>query len=120
MKQTGKSGGEGSRAPMSSMNPRSLGPSDSSDSGSDGVGQEQSGDDDVNVPVDVAVRGDARRPGQSIETPGSETNTDAAGTGERRSAGNDAGDREASDIGPDRIERPLDDGDATPDANLPP
>lgn len=78
-----------------------LGPSDSSDSASDLAGQGGLDDADPNVPVDVALRDDGRRsldPAEAVSGAAS----DAAGTGESRSAGADAG-LEAADVGVDRV-----------------
>jgi hypothetical protein len=80
-----------------------LGPSDSSDSGSDVAGLADLDDGDPGMPVDVATRPDRERPDSGAETVLPGVDTDAAGTGERRSAGSDAGLREAFDIAPDRV-----------------
>lgn len=87
-----------------------LGPSDTSDSGSDVAGIEFEDPDDPNMATDAAMGDDRSRPDTTSEAihPGSDT--DATGTGERRSAGGDAG-REAADISVDRIVDP----DADPD-----
>jgi len=83
-----------------------LGPSDSSDSGSDMTGLDVDRDD-PNLPVDVAT-----------DTPGAVTpplgRSDAAGTGARRSVAADAG-VEGADVGPDRIEGGPSGGNASPD-----
>ena len=81
-----------------------LGPSDSSDSASDLAGLDGLDDGDPNAPVDVALRADGRR---SLTTADalSEDASDAAGTGESRSAGADAG-VEAADVGVDRVFTP--------------
>lgn len=79
-----------------------LGPSDSSDSGSDLVGLEDFDTDDPTLPVDVALNEDSQHaliPADTLHGAPS----DAAGTGERRSAGSDAGRREAADISVDRV-----------------
>ena len=81
----------------------SLGPSDSSDSGSDMAGIADLDDADPGLPVDVATAADRERPGTSFESLADGSDSDAGGTGERRSAGGDAGLREANDITPDRI-----------------
>jgi hypothetical protein len=80
-----------------------LGPGDSSDSGSDVAGLEGwSKGADPTEPVDVALRGDRQRSALPPEAvPGGPG--DAGGTGERRSAGADAGRREAPDISADRV-----------------
>jgi hypothetical protein len=93
----------------------SLGPSDSSDSGSDLAGIEAFEDGDPAVPLDVALGADSRgtpTPADSVAA-----DSDAAGTGERRSAGADAG-RDGGDIGLDRIVGDPDEnlaGDVPPD-----
>ena len=81
-----------------------LGPSDSSDSASDLAGLDVVDDGDPNAPVDVALRDDGRR---SLTTADalSDDASDAAGTGESRSAGADAG-VEAADVGVDRVFTP--------------
>jgi hemerythrin superfamily protein len=78
----------------------SLGPSDSSDSGSDLAGFEALDVNDPSVPVDVALREDVQRSPVPTEMQG---DSDAAGTGERRSAAADASAREAADISVDRV-----------------
>ena len=82
----------------------SLGPGDSSDSGSDMMGIADSGGGDANVPADFAS-GDAQRTtlltSEALDTP-----TDAAGTGETRSAGSDGGENDGWDIGVDRVVTP--------------
>ena len=80
-----------------------LGPSDSSDSGSDVAGLMQPDDGGPDAPVDRATDPDIERPDTSTETVGPGVDSDSHGTGERRSAGGDAGRREAADISPDRI-----------------
>lgn len=106
------------QAPMMARTAAPLGPSDSSDSGSDVAGQALSGDGDPSEPVDVATGPDSRRPASDIES-GNSGDTDAAGTGERRSAGNDAGEPEANDVAPDRIfEEPGEDVPDDPDDGL--
>jgi hypothetical protein len=90
-----------------------LGPSDSSDSGSDLVGVEDYDVDDPSQPVDIALRDGAQHalsPGDALDG----ASSDSTGTGERRSAGSDAGGREAADISVDRIIDPFaadEDGD---------
>lgn len=81
----------------------SLGPSDSSDSGSDVAGLEDLDENDPGMPVDAGLGPDIERPQQAGESIGAGIDSDASGTGERRSAGGDAGLRDGSDIGPDRI-----------------
>jgi hypothetical protein len=80
-----------------------LGPGDSSDSGSDMVGLDAWADGaDPTEPVDVALRGNRQRSALPQESLIGSTG-DASGTGERRSAGADAGTREAADISVDRV-----------------
>lgn len=79
----------------------SLGPSDSSDSGSDMMGIDDSEGGDPNAPTDVAARDDHNtepRTPEALDSP-----SDAAGTGESRSAGADGGKRDGWDIGVDRV-----------------
>lgn len=75
---------------------RALGPSDSSDSGSDTVGARRH-PFDVDSPLDehALERGDA-----SLDS-----DTDRAGTGERASADGDSTLEDSADIEPDRTER---------------
>ncbi|RQZ69193.1 chemotaxis protein [Burkholderia sp. Bp9004] len=75
---------------------RALGPSDSSDSGSDTAGARRY-PFDVDSPLDehALERGDAAL----------DSDTDRAGTGERASADGDSGLEEAADIEPDRTDR---------------
>ncbi len=82
----------------------SLGPSDSSDSGSDLAGLDERSGGDPAVPVDVALRGDTEHPLLSRDTLNAQ-GSDTAGTGERRGAADDH-QREAADIGVDRIVTP--------------
>lgn len=91
----------GQRAPSqaSGRDVEALGPSDSSDSGSDVQGEL-----DLASPVDL----DQITPG---EQPGLEGDSDSAGTGERGSALLDEEAREGADILPDRTQDP-DDGEA--------
>ncbi len=81
----------------------SLGPSDSSDSGSDLAGIEHLDDGDPAAPIDVTTADDREHPSVSSEGFGPGAATDAAGTGERRSGVGDAGALDAPDIAPDRI-----------------
>lgn len=96
----------------------SLGPSDSSDSGSDLAGVAGHDDSDPGLPVDVATGADRERPETNFESVHPGADSDAEGTGERRSAGGDAGPREAPDIGPDDIV-PRPDSDVDVDDNSP-
>ena len=82
-----------------------LGPSDSSDSGSDVAGLDPAGTVDPQMPVDRALAEDVVRPAGLADA--LESDSDRGGTGERRSAAGDAGGREASDISVDRIFSPL-------------
>ena len=80
-----------------------LGPGDSSDTGSDMVGIEMNDEEDPGLPVDVALRDDMPHPLVSTGPSAAGGTSDAAGTGERRSAASDARLQEASDIGVDRV-----------------
>ena len=93
-----------------------LGPSDSSDTGSDMAGIEDQDDGDPGQPVDVAMNIDARQPLQPGDTL-SGAGSDSAGTGERRSAVSDGG-REGADISVDRIFTPGEDGMEDDDQDL--
>lgn len=79
----------------------SLGPSDSSDSGSDTMGIEDRGEGDLGLPTDVALGKDLEFPGEHPGSRGSDS--DAAGTGERASASNELGGIDGADIGLDRV-----------------
>jgi hypothetical protein len=81
-----------------------LGPGDNSDSGSDMMGIADSDDSDPGLATDMAFRDDQPHPLQASE--GLLATSDAAGTGERRSAGTDAGLPDGSDIGVDRVFSP--------------
>jgi len=85
----------------------SLGPGDSSDSGSDMMGVVSSEGDDPHLPTDLALSDEQPPPPLSPDT--LTTASDAAGTGESRSAGADGGRPDGWDIGVDRIITP--DGD---------
>lgn len=92
-----------------------LGPGDNSDSGSDMAGIADDDGSDPGVAVDIAMRDDMPHSLQSADSLSS-SSTDAAGTGERRSAGSDAGGRDGADIGVDRVFIPRElrgDGDET-------
>lgn len=80
-----------------------LGPSDSSDSGSDLAGIAAHDAGDPGLPVDVATRDESPHPTTVAESVRPGADSDAAGTGERRSVSGDAGIHEAADIGPDEI-----------------
>lgn len=91
-----------------------LGPSDSSDSGSDTAGFDGQDENDLTEPVDVALSNDGHRGSTSSnETDGSAS--DSAGTGERRSAAEDDGGRDGGDISVDRVFNP---SDASEEGNL--
>src|SRR5262245_61166926 len=98
-----------------------LGPSDSSDSGSDirgGPGLSPETDiDEGSLPRD---RGPGKTAGPDVGDHGLDSDSDAAGTGERAAAGRDTT-RSNQDIAPDRIEtesgeapEPLADADELP------
>ena len=80
-----------------------LGPSDSSDSGSDVASLSAPDDGGPGAPLDKATDTDIERPDTSNETIGPGIDSDSAGSGERRSAGSDFGSRDGADIAPDRI-----------------
>ena len=88
----------------------SLGPSDSSDSGSDVAGIDELDDLDPGQPLDAALGPDVERPTMPGETLGAAGASDAAGSGERRAAGSDAGRADGADISVDRIIDPLREG----------
>lgn len=95
-----------------------LGPSDSSDSGSDVAGLDAQDRDDPSMPVDRALADDLGRPLGRPDARGG--GSDTAGTGERRSAAGDAGGREAGDISVDRVfSLGNETNDADPDAPSP-
>lgn len=79
-----------------------LGPGDSSDSGSDMMGIDDGDGADPGLPVDVAMRDDNPHP----LMPSADVVGSTGGTGERRSAGSDAGLHDAADIGVDRVFTP--------------
>lgn len=82
----------------------SLGPGDSSDSGSDMMGIADSDGGDPGAPADFDAP-DEQRP--TLLSPDALASpSDAAGTGESRSAGSDAGKRDGWDIGVDRVITP--------------
>lgn len=91
----------------------SLGPGDTSDSGSDMMGISDSDGGDPNAPADVGSRDDQSH---SLLSPdGLNSPSDAAGTGESRSAGADAGKQDGWDIGVDRVFTPDGEEDAPAD-----
>lgn len=79
-----------------------LGPSDTTDSGSDVAGIEGLDDGDPGMPVDAAIDPDSQRSDTVPDSFADGADSDSRGSGERRSAAGDSG-REAADIGPDRI-----------------
>lgn len=82
----------------------SLGPGDSSDSGSDMMGIADDDGGDPSAPADFDTR-DEQRPNllspDALASP-----SDASGTGESRSAGGDGGKRDGWDIGVDQVITP--------------
>ena len=82
-----------------------MGPSDSSDSGSDLMGLDDGDEADPSLPVDVAMDDEHTHALLASESMHGSA-IDSAGTGERRSAGSDAGLREAADIGVDYVFTP--------------
>lgn len=79
-----------------------LGPSDSSDSGSDVAGIDERDGGDPGLPVDTALQPDSVHSDSVPDAFRDGADSDRVGSGERRSAAGDAG-REAADINPDRI-----------------
>lgn len=103
--------------PAAGRDSAALGPSDTTDSGSDVAGLDD--DLDPGGPLDAISESDSLRPMTAPETLSADS--DSGGTGERRSAGSDAGEREAADISPDSIQTIADvdtlvDGDFNGDA----
>ncbi|QHE88167.1 hypothetical protein [Hydrogenophaga sp. BPS33] len=90
-----------------------LGPGDSSDSGSDMMGIDDSEGGDPNIPADVAAREDESAAPLTPEA--LDSSSDASGTGESRSATGDGGRQDGWDIGVDRVFAPGG-GDADADA----
>jgi len=82
---------------------RSLGPSDSSDSGSDLAGVDRLDVNDPTQPVDVALGDDEQRSPIASRRIDGAAATDTGGTGERRAAAGDAGERAGADLRPDRV-----------------
>ena len=87
---------------------RSLGPSDSSDSGSDMAGPGLIDDDAINLDRGTnedteAGRDDIANAGASIGDPGMEDNSDRFGTGSRMAAGKEAAIRVDGDYDTDRV-----------------
>jgi hypothetical protein len=91
-----------------------LGPSDSTDSGSDIAGIDALDTADPALPVDVALARDIERPLTAPEVLASGS-SDAAGTGERRAAGSDPGAPDGADVSVDRVYDPLAEGDVDED-----
>lgn len=90
---------------------RSLGPSDSSDSGSDMAGPGLVDAEILNLDRGTnqdseAGRGDVADAGASVGDLQMDDNSDSSGTGEHLSAGREPGVRIGSDIDTDRIVRP--------------
>jgi hypothetical protein len=81
----------------------SLGPGDSSDSGSDMMGITDSAGGDPGAPAEFAP--DEQRPAL-LPSDALASSTDAAGTGESRSAGGDGGKEDGWDIGTDQVISP--------------
>lgn len=84
-----------------------LGPSDSSDSGSDIVGAEGLAEDS-GLGNDAGTTSDmdrGRGAGADLGDANLDSDSDAGGTGERRGAGRDDTSPEAQDIRPDKITR---------------
>jgi hypothetical protein len=109
MGRSGILGGRRAPARAAGRDTTALGPSDRSDSGSDTMGMAQS-DGDPGLPVDVAMGDDEPHPLQPPDRLAGDS--DAAGTGQRRSAGADGGLPDGSDIGVDRVFTPGGDADA--------
>jgi hypothetical protein len=85
-----------------------LGPSDTSDSGSDVRGGPGLSQDDVAVGLDRGTTSDPDREpragaGPDVGDAGLDSDTDASGTGEHATAGRDSPWKEAADISPDAI-----------------
>lgn len=83
----------------------SLGPGDSSDSGSDMMGIADDSGGDPGVPADVASSPDSQNP-TLLPPDALASSTDAAGTGESRSASDDGGKGDGWDVGTDRVFTP--------------
>lgn len=83
----------------------SLGPGDSSDSGSDMMGIADHRGGDPGVPADVASSPDSPNP-TLLPSDALASSTDAAGTGETRSASDDGGKGDGWDVGTDRVFTP--------------
>src|SRR5690606_35938435 len=90
----------------------SLGPGDTSDSGSDMMGLADSDGGDPNVPADIDEQHPALLSPEALDSSGV-----ATGTGDSRSAGGDAGKGDGWDIGADRVFTPGE-TDASADEDL--
>ncbi|MBA4263698.1 MAG: hypothetical protein C0453_01330 [Comamonadaceae bacterium] len=96
----------------------SLGPGDTSDSGSDLMGLADSEGGDPDLPTDIAFRDD--QPSRTLSPDTLDVSGDAVGTGESRSAGADGGRPDGWDIGADQVYTPdgtdaVDNEDKDPD-----
>ena len=78
----------------------SLGPSDTSDSGSDMAGADGIDSDDSTLPVDIVLSRDGWHAGSTSQL---RSDSDSSGTGEVGGAGGNGGVSAASDIRPDHI-----------------
>lgn len=100
--------GRRARNPAPGHDTKSLGPSDSSDSGSDMAGPGLIDDDALNLDRGTnedteAGRDDVADAGASIGDLGMDSDSDRYGTGEHMTAGKEPGKRPNADIGTDRI-----------------
>lgn len=97
--------GGATRAPATApgRDNRALGPSDNSDSGSDVAGIAGHEDGDPSLPVDKAMGDQQVHSNVSEETIGEGLDSDAGGSGERKSAAGDGPLDDAPDIGTDRV-----------------
>lgn len=98
----------GNRNPLKGHDIKSLGPSDSSDSGSDMAGPGLV--DAAAIPLDTGTNTDMEagsynriENGESVGDIGMDDNSDRFGTGEHMTAGKDPHVRDSSDIDSDRI-----------------
>lgn len=100
--------GQSGRKAFKGHDTRSLGPSDSSDTGSDLAGPGLIDDDMLNLDRGTNEDSEAGRSGTadagaSVGDLGLDDTTDASGTGERLTAGKEPDVRVGGDIAPDRI-----------------
>jgi hypothetical protein len=100
--------GRRARHPVPGHDTKSLGPSDSSDSGSDMAGPGLIDDDALNLDRGTnedteAGRDDVADAGASVGDLGMDADSDRFGTGERMTAGKEPGTRANADVGFDRI-----------------